>query len=173
MERIRRGDAARDEFMEGIRGFVREVVGQIKGSAPVRMLRQVTGPSAGPCPRCGAPLVLRAWEGRSYVRCSAAGADPECRVAYDTDAEGKALETCRLCQAPVRTTKSGAKVCVGCGKWVADLDPDLPEPGVCPKCGQPMRLIPSTARGQYFRRCAPCGVLEPAVKAGADPASAS
>jgi rRNA maturation endonuclease Nob1 len=80
-------------------------------------------------------------------------------VAYDTDAEGKPLELCRLCQGPVRTTKGGAKVCVTCGKWVADLDPDLPEAGVCASCGQPMRLIPSTAKGKYFRRCAPCGVM--------------
>jgi hypothetical protein len=61
----------------------------------------------------------------------------------------------------VRTTKGGAKVCVLCGKWAADLDPDLPEPGVCAACGQPMRLIPSTARGKYFRRCAPCGIMVP------------
>jgi len=167
MERIRRGEAGRDAFMEGIRGFVRETVAQIKGSAAT-LARRATGPLAGPCPRCGADLQLRTWEGRSYVKCSAAGADPDCRVAYDTDAAGQPLERCRLCQAPVRTTKGGAKVCVGCGKWVADLDPELPEPGVCGKCGQPMRLIPSTAKGQYFRRCAPCGVMEPvpAAKAG-------
>jgi DNA topoisomerase-3 len=173
MERIRRGEAAREDFMDGIRGFVREVVEQIRTAAPARVARQLSGPSVGPCPRCGAGLVLRAWEGNSYVRCSATGSDPDCRVAYDTDAEGQPLERCRLCQAPVRTTKGGAKVCVGCGKWVSDLAPDLPEAGLCAKCGQPMRLIPSTARGQYFRRCAPCGVLEPAVKAGTDPASAT
>jgi DNA topoisomerase-3 len=158
MERIRRGEAGRAAFMEGIHRFVREVVEQIKGSAP-RAVPRVSGPVAGPCPRCGADLRLRDWEGRHYVKCSASGADPECRVAYDTDAEGKPLELCRLCQGPVRTTKGGAKVCVTCGKWVADLDPDLPEAGVCASCGQPMRLIPSTAKGKYFRRCAPCGVM--------------
>ncbi|MDR3671400.1 MAG: DNA topoisomerase 3 [Holophaga sp.] len=157
MERIRRGEAMRGAFMEDIHRFVREVVAQIKDSAP-QVSRRVFGPVAGPCPRCGADLHLRDWEGRHYVKCSG----PECLLAYDTDPEGKPLELCRLCQGPVRTTKGGAKVCVLCGKWVADLDPDLPEPGLCAKCGQPMRLIPSTARGKYFRRCAPCGIMIPA-----------
>jgi DNA topoisomerase-3 len=160
MERIRRGQAGRDGFMEGIHSFVRDVVAQIKGTAG-KGRRSTFGPVIGPCPRCGSDLHLRDWEGRHYVRCAAA-ADPDCQVSYDTDPAGAPLERCRLCQGPVRTTKSGSKVCVLCGKWVADLALDLPEAGLCPACGQPMRLIPSTAKGQYFRRCAPCGVLEPA-----------
>ena len=160
MERIRRGEAERGAFMEGIQRFVRELVEQIKGAAP-QAAKRVFGPVAGPCPRCGADLHLRDWEGRHYVKCSAAGSDPECRMAYDTDPEGRPLEQCRLCRGPMRTTRGGAKVCALCGKWAADLDADLPEPGVCATCGQPMRLIPSTARGKYFRRCAPCGVLVP------------
>jgi DNA topoisomerase-3 len=163
MERIRRGEAARGAFMEGIRAFVKEVVGQIKGSAPGRAQGpgRAFGPVVGPCPRCGAELHLRDWEGRHYVKCSAGGKDPDCRLAYDTDPEGQPLERCRICQGPIRTTKGGAKVCALCGKWVADLDHPVPEAGICARCGQPMRLIPSTARGQYFRRCAPCGVMEP------------
>ncbi len=163
MERIRRGEARRDDFMERIRGFVKDVVGQIKAGAASAPPRPPTGPVVGDCPRCGSSLHLRAWEGRNYVKC-AASKDPECRVSYETDAEGKPAETCRLCQGPVRTTKAGAKVCVKCGAWAADLGADLPEAGTCAACGQPMRLIPSTARGQYFRRCAPCGILEPAKK---------
>jgi len=168
MERIRRGEAGRSEFMEGIRAFVREVVAQIKAAMP-KVLEGAakgagaipSGPVAGPCPRCGADLRLRSWEGRHYVKCSAAGSDPDCRVAYDSDAEGKPLDTCRMCRGPVRTTKAGGKVCVLCGRWVSDQDGDLPEPGVCATCGKPMRLVPSTARGKYFRRCVPCGVLRP------------
>jgi DNA topoisomerase-3 len=169
MERIRRGEAERDAFMDGIRGFVKDVVAQIKGSAPQVAQRtagapgaKAFGPVVGPCPKCGAELHLRDWEGRHYVKCGASGADPECRLAYDTDPEGKPLELCRHCQGPVRTTKGGSKVCVLCGKWVGDPEAGpLPEAGVCATCGQPMRLIPSTARGKYFRRCAPCGVMEP------------
>jgi len=161
MERIRRGEAGREAFMDGIQTFVKDVVAQIKGSAP-QVSRRVFGPVAGPCPKCGADLHLRDWEGRHYVKCSAGGSDPDCRLAYDTDPEGKPLERCRLCQGPVRTTKGGAKVCALCAKWVDDLDLNLPEAGLCATCGQPMRLIPSTARGKYFRRCAPCGIMEPA-----------
>ena len=160
MERIRRGEAAREGFMQGIHAFVREVVAQIKGSAAAAPPRPF-GPVTGVCPRCGSALHLRDWEGRYYVKCGAS-ADPQCRVSYDTDAEGKPLELCGICQGPVRTTKAGQKVCVACGKWAADAEgPALPAAGVCALCAQPMRLIPSTARGQYFRRCAPCGILEP------------
>jgi DNA topoisomerase-3 len=162
MERIRRGEAGRDDFMAGIRTFVTDLVGQIKAAAPRPAPRAPSGPAAGPCPRCGAELRLRAWEGRHYVKCSAGGSDPECRVAYDTDAEGKPLATCPLCHGPVATTRTGKRVCVVCRHWVTDQDSGLPEPGVCAQCGQPMRLVPSTARGKYFRRCVACGILQPA-----------
>ncbi len=160
MERIRRDETGREAFMRGIRAFVTGLVDQIKASSP-RPASRAAGAVAGPCPRCGADLRLRAWEGAHYVKCSASGRDPDCRVAYGTDAEGKPLETCRLCRGPVRTTRSGGKVCVLCGQWVPDQPGDLPDPGVCAACGQPMRLIPSTAKGKYFRRCVPCGVLQP------------
>jgi DNA topoisomerase-3 len=160
MERIRRGEAERDAFMGGIHSFVTDVVAQIKGAAASGP-RKAFGPVAGICPRCGSDLHKRDWEGRHYVKCGASK-DPDCTVAFDTDPEGQPLEHCRLCQGPMRTTRSGAKVCVLCGKWAADLDADLPAAGLCPTCGQPMRLIPSTARGKYFRRCAPCGFSEPA-----------
>ena len=161
MERIRRGEAGRDAFMQGIRAFVGELVAQIKASSP-RSAARAQGRAAGPCPRCGADLHLRTWEGAHYVKCSASGRDPECKVAYGTDPEGRPLETCRLCRGPVRTTKAGGKVCVLCGRWVSDQDAGVPDPGVCATCGQPMRLVPSTAKGKYFRRCVPCGVLRPA-----------
>ena len=36
----------------------------------------------------------------------------------------------------------------------------------CPKCGQPMRIIPSTKRGDFFHRCSPCNLTEPVAKPG-------
>ena len=63
-------------------------------------------------------------------------------------------------------------MCVLCRQWVPDLDGDLPEAGVCATCGQPMRLIPSTAKGKYFRRCALCGVLQPVDQDSVPPAPA-
>ena len=47
---------------------------------------------------------------------------------------------------------------------VAELQ-DAPAPHVhgspCPTCGQPMRIIPSTRRGEFFHRCSPCHFMEP------------
>jgi len=55
---------------------------------------------------------------------------------------------------------------------VAELQ-DAPVPQVhgapCPKCRQPMRIIPSTRRGDFFHRCSPCGVMEPVPKGAAPP----
>ncbi|WP_306590386.1 DNA topoisomerase 3 [Geothrix sp. 21YS21S-4] len=34
----------------------------------------------------------------------------------------------------------------------------------CPSCGAPMRIIPSTRRGEFFHRCAPCQVMAPIGK---------
>ena len=51
---------------------------------------------------------------------------------------------------------------------VAELR-DAPAPHVhgapCPTCGQPMRIIPSTRRGEFFHRCSSCNVMAPVVKA--------
>jgi DNA topoisomerase-3 len=51
---------------------------------------------------------------------------------------------------------------------VAELQ-DAPAPHLlgspCPTCGKPMRIIPSTRRGEFFHRCLDCKVLAPVVKA--------
>ncbi len=50
---------------------------------------------------------------------------------------------------------------------VAELQ-DAPAPHVhgspCPTCGQPMRIIPSTRRGDFFHRCSACNVMQPVPK---------
>ncbi len=75
LERMRRGDAERDEFMTGIRSFVTELVAQIKQQAP-QGARRVFGPVVGTCPKCGSNLHLRDWEGRYYVKCAASAIPP-------------------------------------------------------------------------------------------------
>jgi len=122
LERMRRGEVKRDEFMSGIRTFVAELVGQIKEQAP-KGNRRVFGAVVGACPKCGSNLHLRDWEGRNYVKCSAS-VDPECKVSFDSDAEGKPLEICLFCQGPVRTTRNGGNVCVQCNKWQTKKEPD-------------------------------------------------
>ena len=156
LERMRRGEAPREAFMGDVKAFVSDLVGQIKAAAPAGS-RRVFGPVIGPCPTCGAELRLRDWEGKHYAKCSGA----ECRVAFDCDAEGKPLLTCQHCQGPVRTTKSGSQVCVTCQRWQNEKPAEaLPESRPCETCGQPMRVIPSTRKGQYFLRCAVCGLTQ-------------
>ncbi|MFZ4438876.1 MAG: DNA topoisomerase, partial [Syntrophales bacterium] len=121
LERIRRGEAKRDEFMNGIRTFVTELVKQIKQQAP-QGARRVYGPVVGTCPKCGSNLHLRDWEGRHYVKC-AASADAECKVSFDSDTEGKPLNICRFCQGPVRVTRTGGKVCAQCNQWQTAIKP--------------------------------------------------
>ena len=154
LERIRRGEAQRDEFMGSIRTFVTELVDRIKQQAPPGTKR-VFGPAVGTCPKCGSPLHLRDWEGSHYVKC----AGPECRVSFPADAEGKPMEACRFCQGPVRTTRLGSKICVQCDQWqtARDSDPTAPSPTDCVTCGRPMRVLASTRKGQWFHRCSECG----------------
>ncbi|MCK9195391.1 MAG: DNA topoisomerase 3 [Syntrophales bacterium] len=116
LERIRRGEAKRDEFMSGIRTFVTELVGQIKQKASQGATGRVFGTVVGTCPKCGSNLCLRNWAGRYYVKC-AASAKPECKVSFDSDAEGKPLKICLFCRGPVRTTRNGGKVCAQCNRW--------------------------------------------------------
>ena len=127
LERMRRGEVKRDEFMSGIRTFVAELVGQIKQQAP-KGNRRVFGSVVGVCPKCGSNLHLRDWEGRHYVKC-AASADTDCKVSFDSDTEGKPLEICLFCQGPVRTTRNGGKVCAQCNKWQTKKESDSSIPG--------------------------------------------
>ncbi|GLH72067.1 DNA topoisomerase [Geothrix limicola] len=50
---------------------------------------------------------------------------------------------------------------------VAELQ-DAPAPHVhgkpCPTCAKPMRIIPSTRRGDFFHRCSDCNIVEPVPK---------
>ncbi|HOD97357.1 MAG TPA: DNA topoisomerase 3 [Syntrophales bacterium] len=114
LERIRRGEAKRDEFMGGIRTFVTELVGQIEQQVPQQ--QRTFGAVVGTCPKCGSNLLLRSWEDRYYVKC-AASANPKCHVSFDANAEGKALKFCMFCRGPVRTTRNGGKVCAQCNRW--------------------------------------------------------
>ena len=151
--------------MGDVKTFVEGLVGQIKASAPAAS-RRVFGPVIGPCPGCGGELHLRDWEGKHYAKCAGA----ECRVAFDCDEKGQPLVSCRFCQGPVRTTKSGSQVCVACRRWQEEGPAgEMPDAPLCAQCGQPMRVIPSTRKGQFFLRCSPCGITREA--GGAKPAA--
>jgi DNA topoisomerase-3 len=118
LERMRRGEVKREEFMGDIHSFVTELVTQIKEQAPKGKPR-VFGSVIGKCSKCGSDLYLRDWKGKYYVKC-AASADPKCMMCFDSDSKGKPLENCQFCKGPVRTTKNGGKVCAKCNKWQTD-----------------------------------------------------
>ncbi len=155
LEHIRRGEEQRVEFMDSIRSFVTELVGRIKQQKP-KGTRPVTGPEVGTCPKCGASLHLKAWEGSHYVKCGGEG----CKVTFGSDGDGKPLQICPSCGGPVRTTRSGSKICVACERWLTTEDQSMPAPAPCATCGRPMRVIPSTRKGQWFHRCTECGLTQ-------------
>jgi DNA topoisomerase-3 len=157
LERMRRCETPREAFMGDVKTFVSDLVGQIKAAAPATSKR-VFVPVIGPCPACGAELRLRDWEGKHYAKCSGA----ECRVSFDCDDKGQPAILCRFCQGPARTTKSGAQVCMACNRWQEEKKLEgSPEPPPCATCGQPMRVIPSTRKGQFFLRCGGCDITQP------------
>jgi len=152
LERMRRGGEAREAFMEQVRNYVKQSVEEIRAAAPRAVFKPTTPPIAT-CPKCGGGLHLRTWEGRNYVRCDGA----ECRFAFDSDETGQPLSKCG-CGGPMRTFKDGGRACAQCGS--REGEPAPPEAKPCPQCNQLMRVIPSTRRGQWFLRCAACGVLQ-------------
>ena len=165
LERMRRQEVERGKFMEDVKNFVSGLIDQIRGSSPLKSKR-VFGPAVGICMKCGGNFHLNSWEGRHYIKCSGA----ECRVSFDCDSEGRPLNHCRFCQGPVRVTKAGSGICVACDKWqdgpsvsalgLVSEKQSLPEKKACQRCGKPMRIIPSTKRGQFFVRCMECEITE-------------
>lgn len=124
LEKVRRGQLSPELFMTSVREYTAQIVAQIKGQSVASMM--VDG-GAGKnthlpaCPKCHSELQLRSWQGKHYVKCTATK-NAECKVSYDCNASGKPKGgQCKKCRQPLKITKSGAKVCVGCGAWVDDV----------------------------------------------------
>ena len=158
MEQIRRGLAPRDAFMADIRKYVAELVESIRRSKPT-VARAQGLPALAVCPRCGSNLLHKAWEGRSYVQCSAI-ADPQCRVSWDVDEAGRALTRCRFCTGAVSTTRGGKQRCQCCGaeqdEHAAAGRPPMPALVKCESCRQIAHLVWSEKKRQYYLRCQRC-----------------
>lgn len=155
MERIRRGEHERAEFMADIRAFVTDQVRRIQGSE-VRVQAVAAGqPGAvlGPCPRCGSNLLLREWQGEARAQCSATK-EPKCRVSYAILPDGKWRERCPACTGPL----SGKGVCVICGRGaeVPEDRPPLPPVMKCEQCRKVLKLVWSARTTAWFLRCDGC-----------------
>jgi DNA topoisomerase-3 len=119
LERVRRGELSSDEFMESVRDYTIEIISSIKGQSVGNAggIIVATKPRLPPCPKCKSELQVKEWRGKYYVKCSGAK-NPECKISYDCDRTGKSLGgLCKKCKHPLKVTKSGSKICIGCDSW--------------------------------------------------------
>lgn len=122
LEKVRRGQLSPELFMESVREYTKQIVSQIKDQNIASVVAESDGgiPQLPPCPKCNSELQVRSWQGKYYVKCLASK-NPECKVSYDCNASGKSKGgQCKKCKQALKITKSGAKVCIGCGTWVDD-----------------------------------------------------
>ncbi|MGQ9700036.1 MAG: type I DNA topoisomerase [Candidatus Bipolaricaulaceae bacterium] len=104
-----------------------------QGEKPVQVLSDV------PCPKCGAPMEVRFWEGTLYLACSRY---PNCRSTRDLPRK-----------LPFRYREGKVELAEGLKE--AEAVPERP----CPTCGVPMEV----RHGRYGRylRCPQCGATSP------------
>ena len=124
LEKVRRGQLSPETFMQSVREYTKQIISQIKSQHLEAIIGEKTtsSPSINPCPQCKSPMQIRNWQGKYYAKCSAKNGK-DCNVSYDCDANGKPKGgVCKKCKQPLKITKSGAKVCIGCGTWVENTN---------------------------------------------------
>ena len=111
-----------------------------------------------PCPKCGAPVLLRAWEKAFTARCSG----PECRFGFDADRKGRPTAPCPSCEGGRLKTTPKGQVCADCGRW-DDSKAGTP----CPKC-QTGRVTVKKGEYGHFAACSDpvCGLTYTVNEAG-------
>lgn len=173
LNRMGRGQYPRTKFMGEIHAFVSTIVvtfkGDLKDDQGGGVLFEPV--AAGPCPKCKATLMHKAFKGKHYVKCSGAA----CKVAFDCDKDGVALAgECKSCGGPVNRTKGGSCICVACDTWQDDAGAGGDSStvgqsmGTCPKCKKG-ELIHKKFKTDHYVKCNAegCGVsygIDPAGK---------
>ncbi len=108
------------------------------------------------CFKCKSDLTVRQFDGRHYVKCV------KCELSWGTNEKGDSLGgNCPSCKAPIRVTKSGSKVCVGCnqlqdgGGAPAGAASDGPAVKVaCFKCKGELQV--QKYDGRHYVKCRTC-----------------
>lgn len=83
-----------------------------------------------PCPKCGAQVLLRQWQGVFGAQCQG----PACHFGFDADKRGRGTASCPACgEGWLKTTPKG-RVCGRCGQWDNSPGSGKPLHGLCPRC---------------------------------------
>lgn len=156
------GKYARDAFNREIEAFVTKIVEEIRAEANMSAGDGNGGGAGrfepvekGTCEKCGSTLMLKAFDGEFYIKCSGNG----CRVTYQTNQDGAPLKTCKFdgCGGAVYTTKGKKEVCQKCEKW-QDSDGTgggaAVSAGSCPKCKSELKVWSSKFKqGEFYAQC--------------------
>lgn len=165
LEKVRRGELSRVQFMTEVRGYLGKLITEVHGAAT-----SSGGASAGErfeaqkmdfaCPRCGSDVHLKAWEGRYYVKCDAKRApEKKCYFAFDAKDTGEPLTVCNQpgCGGRVNTTGKGKKLCADCETWQdtgqkagGGPAPDGQEGKPCPKCKKGKLYLKKGNYGPFY-----------------------
>jgi len=118
MEDIRKEGSSRKDFMAKIADYTKALVESMLGDTRIggatpspQGFEPKTMPT--PCPKCGSTVVLKAWDGKFYTKCSG----KDCYFGYEADRDGESISPCPHCEGGrLRSTPKG-RVCADCGEW--------------------------------------------------------
>ena len=140
---MQRGEYQRSTFMAEVSDYAQSIILDISKAYNKDYSPSGKASVLGSCPKCQKDLLLKEWEGKSYVRCSA----KDCKVFYYADPKGSPLGgNCQKCQGPVSITKNGSKVCAVCNSWQTQTL------GKCLKCQKGSYTLRSW-QGQHYAKC--------------------
>ena len=116
-----------------------------------------------PCPRCGAPVVLRNWKGHFFTKCRTSA----CSFGYDADDRGHPVARCPVCGTGRMRTIGTDSTCADCGapgrpgaaRERAQAGPAHPPgPGVCPRCRKGRLAVHPGSYGTFVSCSERCGL---------------
>jgi DNA topoisomerase-3 len=155
LAKMQRNEVKREDFIVRIRGFIKQLVDEIKASVPKEFQERAEPKKVGTCPKCkkGDLLLRKSRDAGWYVTCSI----EKCKTSYTTDEKGVSPGgVCKYpeCKGVVKVTLKGSKICVVCGKWQDEGGGFAPAKVLdkpCPKCGK--KLFLKTWEKRFYVVC--------------------